>query len=99
MSYELRNHGELRPPGSFLLSVEQEQTRLKAQATRRRAGKKSSITKQIKEISKLIVERGSRTKLRFLSEKLQETFQKAIRCHEELMTYLEPEILILTIIG
>ena len=61
MSYELRNRGELRPPGSFLLSVEQEQTRLKAQATRRRAGKQSSISKQIKEISELIVERGSRT--------------------------------------
>lgn len=58
-------------------------------AKRRRAGKKSAITRKINEIKELISERGSRTKIKYLVEALKTNQKEAIQRHEELMLLLE----------
>ena len=40
-----------------------------------RRGKKSAITKRINELEKLVVERGSRRRIQFLSDKLLKVFE------------------------
>ena len=56
-----------------------------SQAKRRRNGKKWTITKIITDINSLIVQRGSRTKVKFSENVLRELLQAAIVGHEELM--------------
>ena len=56
---------------------------------RQRAGKKASITKLMTVIRKLITDRGSRTKLRFLQQKLYTKLKSAGDIHEQLMTLFD----------
>lgn len=58
---------------------------------RRRGGKKGVITRKINEINKLIAERGSRTKIRYLRETLKPNLSEAIALHEELMLLLDDD--------
>lgn len=59
-----------------------------AQAKRKRNGKKHMITKMINEIEELVVNKGSRTKLKYLRSSLDDTLKHAIVLHEELMLLL-----------
>ena len=65
------------------------QKRAISQAKRRRNGKKWTITKIIADINSLIVQRGSRTKVKYFENVLHELLQAAIVGHEELMLLLE----------
>ena len=58
---------------------------------RKRSGKKSIITMKINQMNKLIEERGSRTKLKFLHGKLLEAQSESTDLHEELMEELAPD--------
>ena len=60
-------------------------------AKRRRAGKKSAITRKINEIKDLIHERGSRSKIKYLNEILKSNLKEAIERHEELMLLIEED--------
>ncbi|XP_066934903.1 uncharacterized protein [Clytia hemisphaerica] len=59
-----------------------------SQAKRKRNGKKYSIGKMIQEIETHVASRGSRTKLRFLKDTLQQEKLAAIERHEDFMLLL-----------
>ena len=52
-------------------------------------GTKWIITKVIADINSLIVERGSRTRVKYFEIVLQESLQATMVCHEELMLLFE----------
>ena len=85
----LRPRDQLRPPAGLMATLETDQSRTEAQIRRKRSGKKSSITRRIQEIDRIIKERGSRTKLQFLREGLEEVWKEAIELHEQLMQHLD----------
>ena len=91
LGMELRARDSIRPPGGLYATLQNDQKQLMQQAKRRRAGKKSSITKRIKEIKDLVSQRGSRTKIKFLKLTVNEKFKEAVTCHEELMLLLEED--------
>ena len=62
-----------------------------SQLKRKRNGKKWAVTKYIQEIDKLIAEKGSRTKLKYLKEFLNETQKSAHTLHENFMLRLEED--------
>ena len=62
-----------------------------SQLKRKRNGKKWAVTKYIQEIDKLIADKGSRTKLRYLKEFLNESQKSAHTLHENFMLRLEED--------
>ena len=68
--------------------MEQKHQKLISQAKRRRNGKKWSITKMITEIESHVSKKGSRTKLGYLRNSLQDMLHQAIEHHEVLMSLL-----------
>ena len=86
--YNLRDRGQLNAPPRYQDDNPQRDESVNT-ATRRRAGKKSSITKRIIKINNIITNRGSRTKISFLERQLKMTLDEAHQCHELLMTLLD----------
>ena len=58
---------------------------------RRRGGKAAKITQTQKEIKRIISTQGSRTKIKFLEQKLLETVSEAGKLHEDLMVLLDDD--------
>ena len=88
---DLRPRDQLRPPTGLSGTLEHDQKRQLAQINRKRNGKKGSITRRIKEIEHIIEERGSRTKIQFLRDGLEETWEETTHLHEQMMLYLQED--------
>ena len=86
---ELRPSSQLRGPMGLFTSLQLDQPRILANLKRKRGGRKGAITRRIKEINEMIQARGSRTKLKFLRDGLEEVWKEALNSHEELMLMLE----------
>ena len=86
---ELRPRSQLRGPMGLFTSLQLDQPRILANLKRKRGGRKGAITRRIKEINEMIQARGSRTKLKFLRDGLEEVWKEALNSHEELMLMLE----------
>ena len=84
---QLRDRTMLRPV--IPVSLEDVQLDKIRNLKRQRAGKKASITKLMTVIRKLITDRGSRTKLRFLQQELYTKLKSAADIHEQLMTLFD----------
>ena len=68
-----------------------EQNLSTSQLKRKRNGKKWAITKYIQEINMLVAKNGSRTKLKYLREFLNESLKSAYTLHENFMLRLDEE--------
>ena len=75
----------------MLFEMSSQKDRSIAQAIRKRNGKKFVTTKMVAEIEQLISRRGSRTKLRYLRDSLNESLRDATTKHEELMLLLDED--------
>ena len=88
---QLRNRERLRQPETYGSSLEAAQVQRIEQAKRQRSGKKRSVTLRITQINRVLTERGSRTKVKYLRDKLQEAYNKILEVNEGLMQLLDPE--------
>ena len=86
--YNLRNRNDLNPPLDSQLNLEDAQRAKISNLKRQRAGKKSSITRRIKTVHNIILEKGSRTKLKAHIKELYATLSSASIIHETLMNLL-----------
>ena len=73
-------------------SLRPDQTRIKTSVTttlhlkRKRTAKKSLITRKINQISQLITERGSRTKILYLKDKLNDVLRETEIINEKMIS-------------
>ena len=86
--YNLRNRANLNPPVDSQINLEDAQRAKISKLKRQRAGKKSSITRRIKTVHDIILEKGSRTKLKAHIKELYATLTSASFIHENLMNLL-----------
>ena len=88
---QLRNRERLRQPETYGSSLEAAQVQRIEQAKRQRSGKKRSVTLRITQINRVLTERGSRTKVKYLRDNLQEAYNEILEVNEGLMQLFDPK--------
>lgn len=86
--YNLRSRDQLNPPDRYGNNMEEQQRQLISQTKRQRNGKATGVDLRVKTLQEILAERGSRTKLKILSDELQRYFHVATTLHEKYMLLL-----------
>ena len=87
-AYNLRAEEAWKKPERYRCEQTEATLQLKA-LKRKKAGGKTLITQKINQIGELISGRGSRTKITYLRDKLNEALAGTIKVHEEMMKLLD----------
>ena len=87
---QLRNRDQLQATQLYRTTNESAQLQQIEKIKKIRSGKKRSITLRLTQIKRVLDERGSRTKVTYLRDKLQEAFEDLLQVNDNLMQLLEP---------
>ena len=87
---QLGNRDQLQTTQFYGTTNESAQLQQVEKIKRIPSGKKRSITLRLTQIKRVLDERGSRTKVTYLRDKLQEAFADLLQVNDNLMQLLEP---------
>ena len=85
-SVRLRDRERLQATQLYGASLESTQIQQIDKVKRQRSGKKRSISLRITQINRILLEKGSRTKVVYLREKLQEAYDEILQVNKRLIS-------------
>ena len=88
---QLTDRERLRRPETCGSSIEAVQVQRIEQTKKQRSGKRRSVSVRITQVNRVMTERGSHTKVKYLGDKLQEAYNEILEVNEGFMPFLDPK--------